>query len=46
MRPQASRKKVLHTAAVVGALVLARATSDDKLGAEIMKAGTGETLSG
>jgi TetR/AcrR family transcriptional regulator, transcriptional repressor for nem operon len=43
-RPGARRAKVLHTAAaVVGGLVLARATSDEKLAAEIMAAVIDET---
>ena len=38
-RPGAHRQKVLHTAAaLVGGLVLARATSDDALAAEILSA--------
>jgi TetR/AcrR family transcriptional repressor of nem operon len=43
--PGASRKEVLHTAAaVVGGLVLARATTDDQLASELLEAVTDETL--
>jgi TetR/AcrR family transcriptional regulator, transcriptional repressor for nem operon len=39
VRPRASRQQVLHTtAAMVGGLVLARASADDQLAAEILQA--------
>jgi TetR/AcrR family transcriptional regulator, transcriptional repressor for nem operon len=45
--PGAGRRKVLHAAAaVVGGLVLARASADDRLAAEILEAVRAETLSG
>jgi TetR/AcrR family transcriptional repressor of nem operon len=45
LMPGAPRQKVLHVAAAsVGALVLARAASDDKLAAEILDAAVEETL--
>ena len=47
LMPGAARRKVLHTAAaVVGGLVLARATTDDRLAAELLEAVAEESLSG